>query len=828
MRKLIEQALREVVPATDDLIVVHSSLIHLGLADPRLKWNVLGSLKSLADRGVTIAVPTFTFSFCRGEPFDLMRSRSETGVVGDWVRESGDAIRTPHPIYSFAVMGPRRSEIADCANSSTFGDDLVFALFEKLNGRLVMLGCDWSYCTQFHRYEEEAQVPYRHYKTFRGPANLGLGPVATEARMFVRDLDVKAQNDFAPVMQRVRDAGAVLSCTLGHGRVESAPIRAVASVARELIATDPCALVSNGPRVARDIQYAKAKKKNPPLRIAVLSDGNVDLLQEMIAHETSEYIRDRRVEMARVPFGQSRQQILDVQSDLNKSRPELAFFINRPQDVLRVPSLDMPLEQQSAFGRVDEYADLIGRLAGGGTKHVFVMGLNLGAPSSAAPLRNAVPLAGHLLAAADQRLRERLAEWPQVYVFDPGSIVNSGPIFDDRLWLLGRMPFADGFSRAIARRCCGLALAALERTVRLLVLDLDNTLWGGVLGEDRMEGLALGGDFPGNAYSAFQAELVRLSRRGVALAICSKNDEADVLQAIRGLDAMVIKEDDLAAWRINWQPKWFNIQEIATDLNLGLESVGFIDDNPLECELVGANLPDVRVLSLPRDPAAFVGALLSWPPLTAIEVTKEDHKRARSYTVARKSREERAAFANPVDFLMSLDSRLHIAKLGPANQARCVQLLNKTNQFNTTTRRYGAPELKAIEAEGGLVAILGLEDKHTELENIGVVIVRWDHPQVGAAYVDDFLLSCRVLGRGIETATLAWIANEARRRGMKYLLGPVTETERNTPVRGVFSDHGFIPTDEPGMWRLDLASQSSLRPPSWLKLVDKLTGEIFA
>jgi predicted enzyme involved in methoxymalonyl-ACP biosynthesis len=215
------------------------------------------------------------------------------------------------------------------------------------------------------------------------------------------------------------------------------------------------------------------------------------------------------------------------------------------------------------------------------------MGLQLGSVSAATPLRGSDPLAGHVLPAADRRLRERLAECPHVHVFDPGSIAGRGPIFDDRLWLLGRIPFAEPFSRALARRCAGLVLAALEQTVRVLVVDMDNTLWGGVLGEDGREGLRIGGDFPGNAYSAFQQELLRL----------------------RPLEAMMITEDDLATWRIDWRPKWVNVEEIAADLNLGLGHVGFIDDNPLECELIRRNLPEVRVLELPDDPAGFAEAL---------------------------------------------------------------------------------------------------------------------------------------------------------------------------------------------------------------------------
>jgi FkbH-like protein len=254
---------------------------------------------------------------------------------------------------------------------------------------------------------------------------------------------------------------------------------------------------------------------------------------------------------------------------------------------------------------------------------------------------------------------------------------------------------------------------------------------------------------------------------------------------------MVLGESDFAAWRINWLPKWRNIESIAEELNLGLEHVLFVDDNPAEREQIRQMLPDVKVLELPADPALYTEALLSSPYLVCLAMTDEDRRRKSIYHAGAAREARRSSFASVEDFYASLGSRLHIQPLDEGNVCRAEQLAQKTNQFNATSRRYARRQLESLAnddpAAPGLrsgVYVVGLEDRFSERENIGLLIARWGQPHDGAVEIDSFLLSCRVLGRGIE--------------------------------RG---DHGFVPGEVEGRWRLDLQS-GFIEIPNWLTVVD--------
>ena len=247
-------------------------------------------------------------------------------------------------------------------------------------------------------------------------------------------------------------------------------------------------------------------------------------------------------------------------------------------------------------------------------------------------------------------------------------VTADAPMSDERLWFLGRFPFSAPFTEKFADRLAGLVLASLGKTARLLVLDLDNTLWGGVLGEDGIEGLALGGDFPGNAYRHFQSVLKELSARGIALAVVSKNDEKEAMAAINSLPAMLIREGDLAGWRIGWGDKSASVASLAEDLGLGLESIAFIDDNPAERARMRMALPDVKVIDLPDDPAGYARAVLESPYLACLSVTAEDRKRAKSYVQKRKLESDRGSFADEAAFLRHLQPRVQITPRDAAQQ----------------------------------------------------------------------------------------------------------------------------------------------------------------
>ena len=553
-----------------------------------------------------------------------------------------------------------------------------------------------------------------------------------------------------------------------------------------------------------------------PLTIAVLGHSTVDRLRAALEPELANLLPDRQAMLHECPHGQLQQWLENESSSLWTLRPQVAIFCDRLEDLLAVPRLETASEQVLA-DRVERYAAAIASFhaANGGWSLVHRF------PLLDPPADNGDALA-KLVARMNAILEERLDAFEQIVWIDAAAEAAACPsaAVDRRLWFLGRFPFSEPFSRQLARRWAGLILAILGKTARAVVLDLDNTLWGGVLGEDGLDGVQIGGDFPGNAFLAFQAALKGLAARGVALAVCSKNDPDPALQAMETLPEMQIRPGDLAAHRINWQPKWQNIREIAEELNLGLESMLYVDDNPVEREAVRRNLPEVKILDLPADPADYADALLLSPWLASAGVTAEDRKRADGYHARRKIAEQRQTATSLVDFYASLEAKLNLQPLDPGNTARAVQLSQKTNQFNTTTRRYEARDMHRIVDGGGEVIVIGLADRFTEFENIGLLVLVPDADQPGQGLVDNYLLSCRVLGRGIETAVLHWAVAFAAARGWTSLRGIVIDSERNTPARSVFREAGFEGGARSGEWVIKTTNATPM--PAWLTVIDRL------
>lgn len=819
LRQAFVNAFCAVLEEEPGIAVIHSSLADLAPSREFRKWDVLYVLDRLIEKGWTIALPAFTLSFCQGRPFHISRSPSEAGVLADWFLDTRpDASRTPHPIYSFAVAGPAARRIMACPSATTFGADSPFGLFERENATLVMLGCGWKYCTQYHRYEEQAAAPHRYFKEFVGTADLGDGKGSREvrAKMYVRDLGLDPVNDFAPAEERLRADGLIKTFPLLHAQIESARVTEFAHDCRELLSADPLAFVQNRSAVAAALATRSRAAEQPPVRIAVLGHSNLQRLTSALESELAALLPDRHVEVQTCPYGQLHRSLVERASPLRSFAPQVTIFCDRLEDFIGQSTVD-DASQDTLAERVAQYADAIVdyEAANGGwfIVHRFAL-LHRPADGSHA-----------LTETIDQMnalLERRLAGIMQlVWVDVAAEAASSGAAsVDPRLWFLGRFPYSEPFSRQLAGRWAGIVLAALGKTARVVIVDLDNTLWGGVLGEDGLEGIQIGGDYPGNAYRAFQRALKSVARRGVALAVCSKNDRDLALRAFDSLPEMQIRSADLVAHRINWRPKWVNVREIAEELNLGLESVLYVDDNPVEREAVRRNLPAVKVLELPADPATYAQSLLNSPWLATAGVTAEDRNRVQNYQARRKIEDVRNAAANLSDFYASLDMKLNMQPLDEGNLARAMQLSQKTNQFNTTTRRYEARDLRRIVEAGGDVIVIGLADRFTQFENIGLLVMIPDAERPGQGWIDNYLLSCRVLGRGLETAVVHWAIGYAAARGWATLCAQIIETERNTPVRSVFQEAGFHSGDGPGDWVT--ATDVPAVVPGWLTIVDRL------
>lgn len=529
-----------------------------------------------------------------------------------------------------------------------------------------------------------------------------------------------------------------------------------------------------------------------PLRIAVLGSSNLGTLQQHWRKQFAELMPEQVCETFALAFGQLRPAMLDRASTLHAFAPVVRVFCDRAEDVLG----DLDVDEASALQRVQEHVDAISAFhqGCGGWSIVHRFAVLSVAPDVVLQQRRSA-----LVVKMNALLDDALGTLPQVVWVDLAAEAaeHEGPVRDARLWQIGRLPFADGFARRLARRWAALTLSITGGAARLVVVDLDNTLWGGVLGEDGASGVKLGGDYPGNAFRALQGALSALSQRGVALAICSKNDEDLALQAFAQLPAMILRPSDFAALRINWRPKWENVRDIAAELNLGLGSVLFIDDNPVEREAMRANLPEVKVLELPSEPALYAGALLASPYVASVVTTAEDLGRLEAFRSQQQRVKARNEAVSLDEYYASLGSVLSFTPLCTGNAARAVQLCQKTNQFNSTSRRYELSDLTRLREQGADIQVIGLEDRHSPAEDIGLLILRPGDD--GWAAIDLYLLSCRVLGRGLEAIIPRWALGRAAQLGWRGLLGEIIETPRNTPVRGVFAEAGYV-EQATGLW----------------------------
>ncbi|MBS0642770.1 MAG: HAD family hydrolase [Proteobacteria bacterium] len=339
----------------------------------------------------------------------------------------------------------------------------------------------------------------------------------------------------------------------------------------------------------------------------------------------------------------------------------------------------------------------------------------------------------------------------------------------------------------------GRWLAAKQgRSFKCLVMDLDNTLWGGVIGDDGLEGIALGQGSPlGEAYVAFQDYARELSRRGVILAVCSKNDEANALEPFEKHPDMVLKRGDIASFVANWSNKADNIRAIAAELNIGIDSLVFIDDNPFERNLVRQELPMVAVPEVSDDPTGYPVALADAGYFEGLAITDEDRERTSQYQ-GNKAREAlKASVTDLPAYLRGLEMQLIWKRFDKIGLQRITQLINKSNQFNLTTRRYTEDDVIAVMADPDAFGLqLRLTDRFGDNGIIAIIIGRLQENK--DLLIDTWLMSCRVLGRQVEPTTLNLIAQEAHKLGAKRLIGEYIPTKKNGMVKDHYAKLGFV------------------------------------
>lgn len=422
-------------------------------------------------------------------------------------------------------------------------------------------------------------------------------------------------------------------------------------------------------------------------------------------------------------------------------------------------------------------------------------------------------------------LHSTAREFNSVYIVDYFSLfarIGYDNSYDSKYWHMARYPFGRKAMLPIANEYGKFFRALTGKSKKCLVLDCDNTLWGGVIGEDGLAGIKIGDSHPGQSFRDFQHEIVNLYHRGIILALCSKNNESDVFEVFENHTDMVLKKEHLTTWQINWDDKATNLKRIASDLNIGVDSLVFIDDNPFECNLIKEQLPEVSVIQVEKNTTLLSKQLLQGGLFDTLTFSNEDKNRNKMYR-SEKTRKQLQESSNSLeDYLKSLKLKVFIEHSGIEQVSRIAQLTQKTNQFNLTTQRYSEEDINSFrESKNCDVYYMKLEDKVSDLGIIGVAIIKKCN---NIADIDTLLMSCRALGRGAERAFISKIVKEIFRDAtIEKITGKFIPTTKNGQVRNLLSDTNFKKIEGPNEDTIyfELEKNCDLpKPPDWIELIE--------
>lgn len=595
-------------------------------------------------------------------------------------------------------------------------------------------------------------------------------------------------------------------------RIAAGDFPAALAALRQALAARPDYLAQTaGARLAAKILADAAVRKTlQPVRLAVLGSSTTAQLSPLLTlHGLAAGLE---LEIHETPFGAYRQEILAPSSALYAFKPEAVLLFVNYRDA----------EEGPPEAEADRWAGLWRLLRESAGCAVLMNSFDVPAERPGGNLEASLP---DSRLARLRRLNVLLAERAQggaallVDCDHLSGVVGKERWHDARFWHHARQAIAPAALPHYAAEAAAVLMAAFGRARKCLVLDLDNTLWGGVVGDDGIAALEIGETPRGEAFVEFQRYVKALARRGVLLAVCSKNNEANAREPFEKRPEMVLRLDDFSVFVANWEDKATGLRAIAKKLNLGIDALAFADDAAGEREFVRRFCPEVAIVDLPEDPAEYCQTLDALRLFETVSVSAEDRGRAAHFMAetARRALKEQAP--DLASFLHDLDMRAETGPFQEADVARLAQLINKTNQFNLATRRTTEAEVRALIAdEDAWTLSVRLADRLGDYGLISAVIAR----KRGDDFeIDTWLMSCRVLGRDIEKLVYNKLVSAARAAGAKALVGRYLPTAKNVLVKDLLAGFGFAPQAE-GAWRLSLpqakifevAISDGSRPPS--------------
>ena len=556
------------------------------------------------------------------------------------------------------------------------------------------------------------------------------------------------------------------------------------------------------------------------LRVALLASSTVDHLADVLRLWLAFRGIEATIHIA--PYDTVEQTVLDTSSALYAFDPQLVWIFStaRDVDVAVEPGADAATIDACIQREVDRRATLWRQLASRLDCPVLQNNADIPADDAFGHMAGAMPWGRRTML---RRYNAALvaAAPPGVIVFDLDYIASSWGTArwnDARMWFHSKHAFSLDAAGMVASRAASLVAGLVGLAKKCLVLDLDDTLWGGVVGDDGVAGIRIGNGADGEAFAAFQRYVRSLKDRGIVLAVCSKNELAAARAPFEQLADMALALDDIAVFRANWEDKATNIRAIAATLGLGLDSIVFVDDNPVERDLVRTHLPEVEVLEMPEDPALFVETLARSGYFEAAMFSEEDRARAAAYAANAQRAQARESVVDMASYLRGLDMKAHVRAADEVTLPRIAQLIGKSNQFHLTGVRPLEPELRALrESPDHRVLGFRLADRFGDNGLISACALRRADD---AVHIDIWVMSCRVLGRTMEEFVANEILRVAHEWHCRTIVGRYVPSPKNTLVAGLYPRLGFQ-QDADGMWRLHMGGEV----PRWETHIVHSTNE---
>ena len=518
----------------------------------------------------------------------------------------------------------------------------------------------------------------------------------------------------------------------------------------------------------------------------LISDFNIEPLKGFLLN------RDKKIEISVSPYGQVMQEI--YKTDYN---PETSIFIwTSAKNV--IPTFSEALKFKSTdenicLKEVKSFSEAIIDLSKR-QKYVFVASWYLENKSNNYGILDWKPGLGisNLIAKMNLSLAELLSKRENIFIFNSDFWMQNTEKVIPKIWYATKVPYSQSVYKNVSETLFNASKTLIGQSKKIIILDLDNTLWGGVIGELGVEGISLGGhDIVGESHREFQENLLNLSNKGIQLSIVSKNDESTAFEAIDNHDQMILKRKNFAGWRINWQDKVTNIKSLMKELNLGLSSAVFIDDNPVERDWVRKSLPEVLVPEWPSDSTLYVEELSKLNCFDTISLSKEDRERTKMYVAERQRKEVKENTLSINEWLKSLETKVIIHKLDKTNINRVTQLFNKTNQLNLKTRRLSQEEIVSWvnkNKDNRMMYIIEVKDKLGDLGLVGIISLEAKDKVVN---IEDYILSCRAMGRKIEEF-MHWLAIKyAKDKKVDLISAELIPTKKNRPTYDIFKNSIF-------------------------------------